>query len=95
MSLVGDMFIMICWIIFFLFCFFEFLFVCDDDKFCVNCVIIILYLLLICLGVVFYFFYINVGDVFFYWYMLVGYFSVVCLIGYFIGMGYIFLLKFI
>ncbi|ENI9672645.1 DUF2207 domain-containing protein, partial [Escherichia coli] len=36
MSLVGDMFIMICWIIPFLFCSLELLFARDDDKPCVN-----------------------------------------------------------
>lgn len=51
MSLVGDMFIMICWIIPFLFCSLELLFARDDDKPCVNRAIITLYLPLICSGV--------------------------------------------
>ncbi|HFX7287978.1 TPA: DUF2207 domain-containing protein, partial [Escherichia coli] len=94
MSLVGDMFIMICWIIPFLFCSLELLFARDDDKPCVNRVIITLFLPLICSGVAFYSLYINVGDVFFYWYMPAGYFSAVFLTGYLTGMGYIFLPKF-
>ncbi len=94
MSLVGDMFIMICWIIPFLFCSLELLFARDDDKPCVNRVIITLFLPLICSGVAFYSLYINVGDVFFYWYMPAGYFTAVCLTGYLTGMGYIFLPKF-
>ena len=94
MSLVGDMFIMICWLLPFLFCSLELLFVRDDDKPCVNRVIITLFLPLICSGVAFYSLYINVGDVFFYWYMPAGYFSAVFLTGYLTGMGYIFLPKF-
>ncbi|EER1941494.1 DUF2207 domain-containing protein [Escherichia coli] len=94
MSLVGDMFIMICWLLPFLFCFLELLFARDDDKPCVNRVIITLFLPLICSGVAFYSLYINVGDVFFYWYMPAGYFSAVFLTGYLTGMGYIFLPKF-
>lgn len=94
MSLVGDMFIMICWLLPFLFCSLELLFARDDDKPCVNRVIITLFLPLICSGVAFYSLYINVGDVFFYWYMPAGYFSAVFLTGYLTGMGYIFLPKF-
>lgn len=94
MSLVGDMFIMICWIIPFLFCSLELLFARDDDNPRVNRVIITLFLPLICSGVAFYSLYINVGDVFFYWYMPAGYFTAVFLTGYLTGMGYIFLPKF-
>ena len=94
MSLVGDMFIMICWLLPFLFCSLELLFARDDDKPCVNRVIITLFLPLICSGVAFYSLYINVGDVFFYWYMPAGYFTAVFLTGYLTGMGYIFLPKF-
>lgn len=94
MSLVGDMFIMICWLLPFLFCSLELLFARDDDKPCVNRVIITLFLPLVCSGVAFYSLYINVGDVFFYWYMPAGYFSAVFLTGYLTGMGYIFLPKF-
>ena len=94
MSLVGDMFIMICWLLPFLFCSLELLFARDDDKPCVNRVIITLFLPLICSGVAFYSLYINVGDVFFYWYMPAGYFSAVFLTGYLTGIGYIFLPKF-
>lgn len=94
MSLVGDMFIMICWLLPFLFCSLELLFARDDDKPCVNRVITTLFLPLICSGVAFYSLYINVGDVFFYWYMPAGYFSAVFLTGYLTGMGYIFLPKF-
>lgn len=65
MSLVGDMFIMICWLLTFLFCSLDLLFARDDDKPCVNRVIITLFLPLICSGVAFYSLYINVGDVFF------------------------------
>lgn len=90
MSLVGDMFIMICWLLTFLFCSLDLLFARDDDKPCVNRVIITLFLPLICSGVAFYSLYINVGDVFFYWYMPAGYFSAVFLTGYLTGMGYIF-----
>lgn len=90
MSLVGDMFIMICWLLPFLFCSLDLLFARDDDKPCVNRVIITLFLPLICSGVAFYSLYINVGDVFFYWYMPAGYFSAVFLTGYLTGMGYIF-----
>lgn len=43
MSLVGDMFIMICWLLPFLFCSLELLFARDDDKPCVNRVIITLF----------------------------------------------------
>ncbi len=89
----GDMFIMICWLLPFLFC---------SLELCLPAMMTSLALIVsssLCFTTDlfrcgFYSLYINVGDVFFYWYMPAGYFSAVFLTGYLTGMGYIFLPKF-